>query len=93
MDEGGGGNGIGIDKGNGGKSGSNVDGIGEGSGDRVGNKDLGPMDRGTHSVVGMEGGLEGEGSGEETELGKLGTGGGGGTLLTGKSSDTELERI
>jgi len=57
--------------GDGGKSGSDADGIGEGGGDRVGNKDLRHMDRGTRSVVGMEGGLEGEGGGGRTGLGEL----------------------
>jgi len=60
-----------VDKGDGGESGSDVDGIGKGSSDRVGNKDLRRMDRGTHSVVGTEGGLKGEGGGSRTGLGKL----------------------
>jgi len=60
-----------IDKGDGGKSGGDMDGIGEGGGDMVGNKDLRRMDRGTRSVVGTEGGLEGEGGGSRTGLGKL----------------------
>ena len=60
-----------VNKGDSGESGSDVDGIGEGSGDRVGNKDLRRMDRGTRSVVGTEGGLEGEGGGGRTGLGEL----------------------
>ena len=60
-----------IDKGDGGESGGDVDGIGEGGGDGVSNKDLRRIDRGTHSVVGMEGGLKGEGSSGRTGLGKL----------------------
>jgi len=44
---------------------------GESGGDGVGNKDLGPMNRGTCSVVGTEGGLEGEGGGGRTGLGVL----------------------
>jgi len=60
-----------VDKGDGGESGGDVDGIGEGGGDGVGNKDLRRMDRGTRSVVGTEGGLEGEGGSGRTGLGKL----------------------
>jgi len=52
-----------VDKGDGGESGGDTDGIG--------NKDLGPMNRGTRSVVGMEGGLEGEGGSSRTGLGML----------------------
>jgi len=60
-----------VDKGDGGESGGDVDGIGEGGSDRVGNKDMRRIDRGTCSVVGTEGGLEGEGGGGRTGLGKL----------------------
>jgi len=57
--------------GDGGESGSDADGLGECSGDRVGNKDLRRMSRGTRSVVGTEGGLKGEGGGGRARLGKL----------------------
>ena len=78
-----------VDKGDSGESCGDADAIGEGSSDRVGNKDLRRMGRGTCSVVRTE--LEGEGGGRTVQTGGFGRGDGSAGKDGGGEGKTKLE--